>query len=363
MTINRIYNFSSGPAMLPVEVLERARDEMLSFNKSGMSVMELSHRSDLFAEVLQNAKELLRKLLGASDEYEILFVPGGATMQFSMVPMNLLSASRSANFVVTGAWGVKATAEASKYGNARAVYNSESNGFRTIPRADEVSFSENAAYIHYTSNETIDGVEFDYDLDGGSTPVVCDASSNILSRPFDLSKYSLIYAGAQKNLGPSGVTVVVIRRDLMETAKSASIPLLDYMTIAAADSMINTPNTWAIYLIGLVCEWLLERGGTEAAGRLNAQKASLIYQEIDASGGFYRGHAEPAARSRMNITFRLPSEELEERFCVDAMAEDMDGLRGHRSVGGIRASMYNAFPLEGAERLADFMRRFAKQNR
>ncbi|MBA2379573.1 MAG: 3-phosphoserine/phosphohydroxythreonine transaminase [Blastocatellia bacterium] len=363
MTPSRIYNFSSGPAMLPVEVLARAQAEMLSFGNSGMSVMELSHRSDLFGNILQRAKDHLRMLLSADERYEILFLPGGATMQFSMVPMSFLLRDQTADFVVTGSWSVKAKREARKYGAVREIFSSEQSGFRTVPEQNQLDFSSDAAYLHYTSNETIDGVEFPYDLDGNGVPVVCDASSNILSKQIDITKYSLLYAGAQKNLGPSGVTVVIIRRDFMAKASDAAIPLLNYKEIAAADSMVNTPNTWGIYLISLVCQWLLERGGTESIERANAAKAVIVYKAIDDSEGFYMGHVEPSARSNMNVTFRLQSEDLEVKFCTEAEAHEMAGLRGHRSVGGIRASMYNAFPLQGAERLADFMRDFARRNR
>ncbi|MBX3288988.1 MAG: 3-phosphoserine/phosphohydroxythreonine transaminase [Acidobacteria bacterium] len=353
-----IYNFSAGPAMLPAPVLEKAREEMLSLRGIGMSVMEISHRSGDFEAVLASARDGLRNALDLPDNYDVLFLQGGATMQFSMVPMNLLQ-GRSADYITTGAWGKKALAEAAKFGSVNEIFSSADSGFRNVPTQDELRFSHNAAYVHYTSNETIDGVEFPYDLDAGGIPIVCDASSNILSRPFDMEKYALIYAGAQKNIGPSGVTVVIIRKDLLENIPNGLPTLLDYRSYADAYSMPNTPNTWGIYLVGLVCEWLAEQGGTNAMAARNKAKAKLLYDTIDSSDGFYRCHAEPYARSVMNVTFRLPSEELENDFCDEAERAGLSGLRGHRSVGGIRASIYNAMPIEGVEALVGFMADFA----
>lgn len=358
----RIYNFSAGPAILPTEVLEKAQKELLSLNGIGMSVMEVSHRSKHFEPILASAKQGLRDLLNIPENYQILFLQGGASLQFSMIPMNFLGKNESADYVVTGAWGEKAVKEARRYGNVNVVYSSKENRFKTIPAQEEVRFSPNLNYIHYTSNETIDGVEFKYDLDGGNIPVVCDASSNILSKPFDISKYALVYAGAQKNIGPSGVTVVIIRDDLLEKAPENPPAMLDYRNFAANDSMPNTPNTWGIYLISLVCEWLKEKGGLREMAKLNEVKAKVLYDAIDESDGFYSGHAEPKARSLMNVTFRLPSEELENSFVKEATKNNLDGLKGHRSVGGIRASIYNAFPKEGVETLIEFMKDFANKN-
>lgn len=360
--IERIYNFSAGPAILPEPVLQHAQSELLSFEGIGMSIMEISHRSNHFEKVLEGAENGLREILNVPDKYKILFMQGGATLQFSMVPMNFLGDDRSADYITTGAWGEKAVKEAVRYGKAKTIFSSADGGFRSIPSQDELSFGGDAAYVHYTSNETIDGVEFKYDLDAGGIPVICDASSNILSKPIDLEKYSLIYAGAQKNIGPSGVTVVIVRDDLLEKAKPNLPPLLDYRKIAENRSMLNTPNTWGIYLIGLVCEWLKSQGGLEVMAEKNETKAKLLYDAIDASDGFYRGHAERDARSLMNVTFRLPTEELEKEFCLEATSLGMDGLKGHRSVGGIRASIYNAFPKEGVERLIEFMKDFAERN-
>ncbi len=359
---DRIYNFSAGPAVLPLPVLERAQSEMLSLNNNGMSVMEISHRSKHFAPILEGAESGIRELLHIPENYRILFLQGGATLQFSMIPMNFLGRDETADFVVTGAWGKKAVKEAKKSGNANVIFSTESEGFRSIPEQENLNFSQNAKYVHYTSNETIDGVEFKYDLDGKGIPVVCDASSNILSKPIDVEKYALIYAGAQKNIGPSGVTLVIIRDDLLEQIPENQQTLLNYKLLAENDSMLNTPNTWGIYMIDLVCGWLKEQGGISAMAKLNEEKAKILYDAIDQSDGFYRGHAEKAARSLMNVTFRLPSEDLEKLFVDEAAKNKLDGLKGHRSVGGIRASIYNAFPGEGVEALVEFMKDFSQRN-
>lgn len=356
----RIYNFSAGPAILPTEVLEKAQNELLSLNGIGMSVMEISHRSKHFAPILEAAENGIRELLNVPENYKILFLQGGASLQFSMIPMNFLK--RSADYVVTGAWGEKAVKEAKKCGTVNVIYSTKDTGYKSVPAPDELDFSANADYLHYCSNETIDGVEFKYDLDGKGVPVVCDASSNILSKPLDIEKYALIYAGAQKNIGPSGVTLVIIRDDLLERVPREQFSMLDYRAIAANDSMLNTPNTWGIYLVSLVCEWLKAKGGIRAMARINEEKAKILYDAIDTSDGFYCGHAEAPARSLMNLTFRLPSQELEKQFAAEATANGFDGLKGHRSVGGIRASIYNAFPKEGVERLVEFMQDFSQKN-
>jgi phosphoserine aminotransferase len=356
----KIYNFSAGPAILPAEVLRKAQAELLSLNGIGMSVMEISHRSKYFAPILESAENGIRELLNVPKNYRILFLQGGASLQFSMIPMNFLKSS--ADYVVTGAWGEKAVKEAKKCGDVNVILTTKENNFKSVPAQDELNFSQNADYVHYCSNETIDGVEFNYDLDGKGIPVVCDASSNILSKPIDIEKYALIYAGAQKNIGPSGVTLVIIRDDLLEKVPENQFAMLDYRTIAANDSMLNTPNTWGIYLINLVCEWLKEKGGVTTMAKINEEKAKILYDAIDTSDGFYNGHAEKSARSLMNVTFRLPSEELEKQFAAEAAANGFDGLKGHRSVGGIRASIYNAFPKEGVKALVEFMRDFTHKN-
>ncbi len=359
---NKIYNFSAGPAILPVSVLEKAREELLSLGGIGMSVMEISHRSKPFEAILAAAEQGIRDLLSVPENYRILFLQGGATLQFSMIPMNFLGKGETADYVITGAWGKKALKEAKRCGTANVIYSSAEHGFTSVPSETELSFSPGAKYVHYTSNETIEGVEFKYDLDGGGIPVVCDASSNILSKPINIRESALIYAGAQKNIGPSGVTLVIIRDDLVAQVPENQHSMLDYRLLAENNSMLNTPNTWGIYLISLVCEWLREQGGVAAMEVKNEEKAAILYDAIDASDGYYSGHADRAARSLMNVTFRLPSEDLEKQFCTEATAAGLDGLKGHRSVGGIRASIYNAFPREGVTALVDFMQDFAQRN-
>ena len=358
----KIYNFSAGPAILPASVLEKAREELLSLGGIGMSVMEISHRSTHFEAILAAAEEGIRDLLSVPENYKILFLQGGASFQFSMIPMNFLDAGETADYVITGAWGNKALKEAKRCGNVNVIFSTAEDGFNSVPKKDELNFTSHAKYAHYTSNETIEGVEFKYDLDGGGTPVVCDASSNILSKPIDIREYALIYAGAQKNIGPSGVTLVIIREDLVAQVPENQHSMLDYRLLAANNSMHNTPNTWGIYLVSLVCEWLREQGGLAKMEDKNKEKAAILYDAIDASDGYYSGHARRDARSLMNVTFRLPSEELEKQFCAEATALSFNGLSGHRSVGGIRASIYNAFPKEGVEALVDFMQGFISRN-
>lgn len=358
----KIYNFSSGPAVLPVPVLEKARDEMLSLGGIGMSVMEISHRSKAFEDILASAESGIREALGIPANYRVLFLQGGATLQFSMIPLNFLAAGETADYVITGAWGKKALKEAKRCGNANVIFSSAEQGFKSVPEQAELNFSPDAKYVHYTSNETIEGVEFKYEIDGVGTPMVCDMSSNILSKPVDIDKYALIYAGAQKNIGPSGVTLVVIRDDLVASVPDGQHSMLDYRLLAENGSMLNTPNTWGIYIISLVCEWLRDEGGVGAMEQKNQKKAALLYDAIDASDGYYTGHADRGARSLMNVTFRLGSEDLEKQFCTEATALGLDGLKGHRSVGGIRASIYNAFPREGVERLVGFMADFSRRN-
>jgi phosphoserine aminotransferase len=345
--------------VLPEPVLERARDELLSFGGSGMSIMEMSHRSAQFKTVLENAVTGVRELLNVPANYQVLFLQGGASLQFSMVPMNLLGSSMHADYVVTGSWGAKAVIEAEKIGRASVIWSGQQGNFTRVPNAEELCFTPGAAYVHYTSNETIHGVEFDRDLEAGGIPVVCDASSNIFSRPVDLNQYSLVYAGAQKNIGPSGLCLVIIREDLLQMAHDRMPSMLDYGLIAKNGSMYNTPNTWAVYIAGLVFDWLREQGGVAAMAERNAVKAQRLYNAIDSSDGFYRGHADRSARSKMNVTFRLPTPELESEFCREAMSHGLDGLKGHRSVGGIRASIYNALPVEGVSALIDLMSEFA----
>ena len=357
----RIFNFSAGPAVIPVPVLEEAQRDMLALPGVGMSVMEISHRSKTFDEIIQGADAGLRELLGIPKDYQVLFLQGGASLQFAMVPMNFLSLDRSADYVVTGSWGKKAVKEAQKFGHVNFAANTADGGFTLVPAPDELQLDPSAAYVHFTSNETIEGVEFKHEPETGDVPLVCDASSDILSRPIPVEKYGLIYGGAQKNMGPSGVTLVIMREDLLPRIPEGLATMLDYRTHAKDKSLHNTPNTWGIYIINLVCKWLKEKGGLEVMQRENEEKAKLIYDAIDATE-FYRGHADPDSRSNMNVTFRLPSEDLEKKFASEATAAGMDGLKGHRSVGGIRASIYNAFPRAGCEALVEFMNEFERKN-
>jgi len=357
----RIFNFSAGPAVIPVPVLEEAQRDMLALPGVGMSVMEISHRSKTFDEIIQGADAGLRELLNIPKDYTVLFLQGGASLQFAMVPMNFLSLDGSADYIVTGSWGKKAVKEAQKFGNVNLAADTADGGYTRVPGQAELQLDPSAAYVHITSNETIEGVEFKSEPEVGDVPLVCDASSDILSRPIPVGKYGLIYGGAQKNMGPSGVTLVIMREDLLPRVRDGLATMLDYRTHAKDKSLHNTPNTWGIYIINLVCKWLKEKGGLEAMQRENEDKARLLYDAIDATE-FYRGHADPDSRSMMNVTFRLPSEDLEKKFANEATAAGMDGLKGHRSVGGIRASIYNAFPRAGCEALVEFMKEFEKKN-
>jgi phosphoserine aminotransferase len=357
----RIHNFSAGPAILPVPVLEEAQRDMLSLPGVGMSVMEISHRSKTFAEIVSRAETGLRDLLSIPDNYHVLFLQGGASLQFSMIPMNFLPQEGSADYIITGSWGKKALKEAKRAGIANVAATLADGGFTRVPGSDELKLDPKAAYVHITTNETIEGVEWKKEPDVGEVPLVADASSDILSHPIPVEKYALIYAGAQKNMGPSGVTLIILRDDLLKRIPDGLHTMLDYRTHVDNKSLYNTPNTWGIYIISLVCRWLKDKGGLEAMHRENEAKAQLIYDAIDATG-FYRGHADADSRSIMNVTFRLPSEELEKKFTTEATAQGLDGLKGHRSVGGIRASIYNAFPLAGVEALVAFMQEFEKKN-
>jgi phosphoserine aminotransferase len=362
-SMSRVYNFNSGPATLPEVVLEQARAEMLDYAGTGMSVLEISHRSPQFERLLNQASDDLRALLSIPANYRVLFLQGGATLQFAMAPMNLRPAGAAADYILTGAWAKAAIREAEKLGRTRAVGSTEQDNFNRLPDTAELDFDPKAAYWHFTANETIQGLEWAVEPSGPeNVPVVCDASSNVASKPIDVSKYGVIYAGAQKNLGPAGAVLVIIRDDLLGKVPPGLPVMLDYRVLAESNSLHNTPPCFAIYIVGLVLNWLKMNGGVEGMARHNAEKAALIYNAIDSSGGFYRGHAQPPSRSRMNVTFRLPSEELEERFVKQAEAQRLIGLKGHRSVGGLRASMYNAFPVEGARALAQFMAEFQRAN-
>lgn len=355
---DRVFNFSAGPCTLPVPVLEQARDGLLNYKGTGMSVMEMSHRSKPFETIIQEAEADLRALLGIPDNYKVLFLGGGASLQFSMVPMTFLRGG-SADYVLTGSWGQKAAEAARLEGTANVVWSGKEGNFSTVPDFGSLSFDAGAKYVHFTSNETIQGVEFSGDP-STTAPLICDMSSDILSRPVDVSKYAMIYAGAQKNMGPAGVTVVIIRDDLLAQVPEKLHPMLDYKLQAENASLYNTPPCWNIYVTGLVYKFMLENGGVTAAAKLAAQKAQVIYDAIDGSEGFFKGHAAKDCRSKMNVTFTLPTEDLTKAFLKLAESKQLDGLKGHRSVGGIRASIYNAFPLEGCEVLAATMAEFAK---
>ncbi len=357
----RIFNFSAGPAVLPVPVLEIAQRDLLSLPGVGMSVMEISHRSRTFDEIFAKAESGLRELLGIPANYHVLFLQGGASLQFSMVPMNFLPGDASADYVITGSWGKKALKEAKRSGNVNVAATMADGGFTRVPASEELKLDPQAAYVHITTNETIEGVEWKQEPEVGDAPLVADASSDILSHPIPIEKYGIIYAGAQKNMGPSGVTLVILRDDLLKKIPDGLHTMLDYRTHVENKSLYNTPNTWGIYIISLICDWLKEKGGLVGMHRENEAKAQLIYDAIDATD-YYRGHADHDSRSIMNVTFRLPNEELEKKFTAEATAQGLDGLKGHRSVGGIRASIYNAFPLAGVKALAAFMKEFEKNN-
>ena len=359
MPIERVYNFSAGPAVLPEPVLEQAQRDLLALPGVGMSILEISHRSAAFDQVLEEAEADLRALAGIPDDYHVLFLQGGASQQFAMVPMNLLGPGEVADYTLTGSWAKKAAAEAAKIGTVNVCASTETEAFTRVPRVDELALTPGAAYVHLTSNNTIVGTEWPSMPDTGDVPLVVDASSDLLSRPLDIARHGLIYGGAQKNLGPAGVTLVVIRRDLAERGAETLPSTLRYAVAAEHGSRYNTPPVFAIYLFGLVMRWLKDQGGLEAMATRNRRKATLLYEAIDRSD-FYRGTAQPESRSMMNVTFRLPTEELEARFTTEATAAGLSGLKGHRSVGGQRASIYNAFPEAGVVALVDFMTEFER---
>ena len=347
--------------MLPIPVLEQAQRELISLPGVGMSVMEISHRSKTFEDLLGTAIADLRELAGIPASYRVLMLQGGASLQFSMVPMNLLGPGQTADYVDTGSWAEKAAKEASRVGTVKVTGSTKADGYNRIPSPSELAFTPGAAYVHITTNNTIEGTEWRSLPDvARDVPLVADASSDILSGPIDIDRFGLIYAGAQKNLGPSGVTLVIVREDLLSRSKSDLPVMLNYKVQADNNSLYNTPNTFGIYILGLTMKWLKSLGGLTAIARINERKAGKLYAEIDRTG-FYRGTAQPASRSRMNVTFRLRSEELEKMFEKEATSAGLDGLKGHRSVGGMRASIYNAFPEEGVDALVDFMKEFERQ--
>ena len=355
----RIFNFGAGPATMPVEVLEKAKWELVNWHEAGMSVMEMSHRGREFIAIAAEAEADLRKLASIPANYKVLFLQGGATLQFSAVPMNLLRGGKAIDFVNTGEWSKKAIAEAKKFAQANVVASSEDRNFTYVPKQSSWKRSKDAAYLHICSNETIGGVEFHWTPDTGATPLVADMSSHILSRPIDVSKYGLIYAGAQKNIGPAGLVVVIVREDLLGHALPETPNVLDYKLQSQADSMLNTPPTFSVYLAGLTFKWLLERGGLAAVERDNIRKASALYDYLD-SQDFYSNPVAKEDRSRMNVPFRLRDAGLDAEFLKHSEARGLSQLKGHRSVGGMRASIYNAMPIEGVEALVAFMEEFRR---
>jgi len=360
-TTHRLFNFSAGPAVMPLSVLEEAQRDLIALPGVGMSVMEISHRSKVFEDILDRAIADIRSLAHIPEHYKVLLLQGGASLQFSMVPMNLLPPDSTADYIVTGGWAQKALKEAKKVGRTNVAWTEGAEVFTRIPRQDELKLTPGAAFVHMTSNNTLFGTQWRSLPDVGDAPLVSDASSDIFSRPIDVSRHGLIYAGAQKNLGPSGVTLVLVREDLLARSTDALPTMLNYKVQAENNSLYNTPPTFGVYVLGLTMKWLRGAGGLEAIAKVNERKAAKLYAEIDRTG-FYRGTAQADSRSLMNVTFRLPNEELEKAFVREADAAGLDGLKGHRSVGGIRASIYNAFPEEGVETLVGFMREFERKH-
>lgn len=361
--MQRKYNFGAGPATLPQAVLEQAQNELLDWQGTGISVMELGHRTTDFADkVLHPAINNLRELMNIPDNYKILFITGGASTQFSMVPLNLLNDKTQADYLYTGIWSQKAIVEGKRYCDVNIALSAETNGFTSIPSPAQLQLNARAAYIHYTPNETINGLEFHWVPDTGNVPLVADMSSNILSRPIDVSRYGVIYAGAQKNIGPAGLTIAIVRDDLIGHAISYTPTLFNYKTYADNTSLYNTPATFAIYMAGLVFAWLRTQGGLSAIAEINQRKANKLYQLIDNSNGFYRNQVDKNCRSRMNVVFNLPDDNLQQLFLKESAAMGLLYLKGHKSVGGIRASIYNAMPEKGVDALVEFMKEFMKIN-
>jgi phosphoserine aminotransferase len=356
----RVYNFSAGPGTLPYEVLEQAAKDVVDFQDSGMGLIEMSHRSKPFMAVAAGAEQLLRELMEIPDNYKVLFLQGGASSQFFMIPMNLLGAGKKATYLNTGVWAKKAIKEAKLFGEINVAYSSEEQKFNRVPTENEYTVPADSEYLYLVSNNTIYGTQFPT-FPTTDKMLVCDMSSDILSRKIDVSKFGLIFAGAQKNMGPAGVTVVIIREDLLDRTPANTPTMLCYKTHADNDSMFNTPPCFAIYVVGEVLKWLKKQGGVAAIEKINQEKAALLYAAIDATP-YYRGHAEPTSRSLMNISFNLPTPELEAKFIAEATQVGLNGLKGHRSIGGCRASIYNAFPREGVVKLVEFMQEFEKNN-
>ncbi len=359
--MSRVFNFSAGPAALPAEVLKQASEEMLDWHGSGMSVMEMSHRGKEFMSIATQAEADVRELMGIPDNYKVLFLQGGASSQFAMVPLNLLRGRAATDYINTGSWSKKAIAEAKRFCSVNIAASTEESRFTTVPEAEALGLGSDAAYVHYTPNETIQGVEFPYIPDTGDVPLVADMSSTILSRPMDVSRYGVIYAGAQKNIGPAGLTLAIVRDDLIGNPAAGTPAMFDYQTHVGAGSMYNTPPTYGWYLAGLVFQWLKRNGGLTAMAEINERKAKALYDAIDASG-FYANPVQPHCRSWMNVPFTLADAELDASFLSGAKDAGLVTLKGHRSVGGMRASIYNAMPEEGVKALIDFMSEFERKN-
>jgi len=358
--MKRVHNFSAGPAALPLEVLKQAQEEFTNYQDTGASIMEMSHRGPEYTKVDADATASLKRILNLGDDFDVIYLQGGASLQFLQVAMNFLGEGETADYINTGAWSQKAIKEAKPFGNVNVAYSSEELNFNRVPLSEELHLTKDANYVHFTSNNTIFGTEFPKEPETNGVPLICDASSDFLSRPIDVQKYGLIYAGAQKNLGPSGVAVVIIKKDFLAKIKKTTIPtIMDYRTHVS--KMFHTPPTFTIYLVSLVLKWLEGKGGLSYFEKLNTQKAELLYNTID-SDDFYRGTAEVNSRSKMNVTFRLPSEELEQTFLKEAKIHDLVALKGHRSVGGIRASIYNACEMSSVEALTNFMKDFRSKN-
>lgn len=357
----RVYNFSAGPAILPEEVLKRAADEMLEYGESGQSVMEMSHRSKEYQAIIDSVEAKLREIMAIPDNYKVLFLQGGASSQFAMIPLNLMNKSGKADFVITGQWANKAYQEASRYGECKAVASSKDKTFSYIPELDKANFTPDADYFHICYNNTIYGTKFTELPDCGNVPLVADMSSSILSEPVDVSKYGMIYAGAQKNMGPAGLTVVIIREDLIGNARDITPTMFNYQTHADNGSMYNTPPTYGIYILGLVLDWVKEQGGLEKMAEINAKKAALLYDFLDGSK-LFKATVQGKDRSLMNVPFVTGSDELDAKFVSEAKKQGLINLKGHRSVGGMRASIYNAMPCAGVEKLVEFMKKFEAEN-
>ena len=359
---NRVYNFNPGPSTLPLEVLKKAQNEFLDFQGTGMSIMEISHRSPEYDAVHNRAIASAKALMGLDDSYKILFVGGGASTQFAHIPLNFLEKEQTAAYVDTGTWSTKAIKEAGLFGNVHLAGSSKADEYIFIPKAEELDIPVAAAYLHITTNNTIKGTQYYYIPETGDVPLIADMSSDILSKQLDFSKFSMIYAGAQKNLGPSGVTMIVIKDSMLDRIKDGVPTMFDYRTQASKNSLFNTPPVFPIYIVNLVLDWIIEQGGLEAIENVNQKKKDTVYNLIDLYPDFFRGTVKKESRSWMNVTLRLPSEELEQKMIVEGKAAGFIGLKGHRSVGGIRVSIYNSMTLEGAEKVADFMKHFMDQN-